>query len=285
MTRQRHILHELICECTLLKGMINNLDFRMILEDEFTAGIIEMLATRRIPIWLVFACQIQCDVRCILEERVVQCHEELQEMGQRVTTILTSYLNFEKDFQASPLGRTIKTTIGEVECWITEDFPAYQRTRLHTAHGILEEDMESYYYLRRHPFLCGLLIFRFSLTMNELGLQNSNFWGSTIAAVHLYNAVRHEIPGFPEWLDMGALILIHSVERIFWRKELPTDCAQYTKSYERATGVSEMIFQRKVNTSNDSSGPHPPEEVGTERHCTCFRSLRGILEALLFRTR
>jgi hypothetical protein len=40
---------------------------------------------------------------------------------------------------------------------------------------------------------------------------------------------------------MEALIMIHSNQRIFWRDCLPSDPAQYPRSYERSTGVSSMI--------------------------------------------
>jgi hypothetical protein len=147
-------------------------------EDEFTRGIIMMLATRRIPIWLIFASQIQCDIRYILESEVEQCHQELQTMGNRVQAILRNYIKFAEGFDA-PLSRVIRITFEEVECWITGDFAEPQRTELHRSHGVSENDIESFYYLRRHPVLCGLMTFRFSLTVNEIGLANSNQWGAT----------------------------------------------------------------------------------------------------------
>jgi len=65
------------------------------------------------------------------------------------------------------------------------------------------------------------MIFRFSLTLNELGLKTTNWWGSTIAAAHLFNAVRTDDSSFPRCLDMEALILIHSRECIFWPPNYP----------------------------------------------------------------
>lgn len=73
----------------------------------------------------------------------------------------------------------IKTTVEEIECWITDDFMEPDRSRLHLDHGEHQSDIECFYYLRRHPILCGLMKFRFSLTMNELGLSESNQWGAT----------------------------------------------------------------------------------------------------------
>jgi hypothetical protein len=244
MKRDKQILFEILAECCLLKAFKNDPGFMLPGEDELTIGLIKMLAIRRIPIWLVFASQIFIDIRWILETSVSKCHDELLQMGKRVDSILNNYISFSKDFDMPPNG-VIYTTVGEVECWITKDFAEPQRSDLYKAHGHPTSAVEPFAYLRRHPLLCGLMIFRFSLTMNEIGLKNSNQWGATIAAAHLYNAIRHECPEFPQWLDIEALILIHTRQRIFWRDNLPATPVQYIRCYERATGVGEMIAQRR----------------------------------------
>jgi hypothetical protein len=242
MARDRQITYEILAECCLIKPLRAHRDLSIPGEDEITRGVIEMLADRQIPIWLIFAIQIQCDIRYILEADVTRCHRELRSMGLRVGGILENYTRFAGGF-AVPIRTAIKTTLVEVDCWITKDFMGPDRLKLHIDHGESQDDVEPFYYLRRHPVLCGLMIFRFSLTMNELGLSNSNQWGATIASAHLYNAVRQELPEFPQWLDMEALIMIHSNQRIFWRDRLPSDPVQYSRSYEQSTGVSSMISQ------------------------------------------
>ncbi|RDL42300.1 uncharacterized protein BP5553_02279 [Venustampulla echinocandica] len=245
MARDRQILYEMIVECTLIKPLKSDPNFQIPGEDEFTVGLVEMLASRDIPIWLVLASQIHCDVRGLLEE--YNCHDQVLAMGERVQSIIGDYITFAKDFDI-PIWSVIETTVDEVSCWIIDDCMEPHRTDLHVSHGELEEDQEKYYYLRRNPVLCGLIIFRFSLTMNEIGLLNSNQWGATIAATHTYNALRHELPFFPRWLDMEALILTHSVQRIFWRDHLPSNPGQYSRSYDRSTGMSDMLAQRNSGT-------------------------------------
>ena len=95
-----------------------------------------------------------------------------------VRTILGDYTKFAEGFDA-PFSRVIKTTFDEAECWIIEDFTEPKRSQFHLSHGVHKDDSEPFYYLRRQPVLCGLMIFRFSLTMNEIGLYNSNQWGAT----------------------------------------------------------------------------------------------------------
>lgn len=120
------------------------------------------------------------------------------------------------------------------------------RTKINLMNGLQKEELEPFYYFRRNPILCGLMSFRSSLSMNELGLAVTNSWGSTIAAAHLYNALRHELPNFPQWLDMEALILIHSTDRIFWRPDLPSTTPEYSKSYDDATGIGKMLAQLRA---------------------------------------
>jgi len=115
MTRDRQILHELISECTLLKGLKRDPSFRIPAEDEFTIGVIEMLASRRIPTWLVVAAQIMCDIRYVLEEGAEHCHTELLQMGARVTNILSSYLEYAAEH--GRIHSIIQITAAEAKCW------------------------------------------------------------------------------------------------------------------------------------------------------------------------
>lgn len=72
---------------------------------------------------------------------------------------------------------------------------------------------------------------------------------------------------------MEALIIIHSNRRIFWRDRLPSDPVQYSRSYERATGVSEAMEQRHLSSSGvmapkklHERGIGPVSVVSTQYH-------------------
>ncbi|KAH8586168.1 hypothetical protein B0O99DRAFT_83821 [Bisporella sp. PMI_857] len=254
MLRDKRIAHELLQEGTMMRAIRKyNENFSIPGEDEFTLGIIRMMTTRHVPIWLIFATRVQVDIRCILENDAIRCHEELQMVGKRINFTLGNYCNFTKNTFV-PQHSAIKTTLNEIECWITCDFAEPDRRNLFRRNGI-DQELEPFYYLRRNPLLCGLMIFRFSLTMNELGLKTANQWGSTIAVAHLYNALTHEVDNFPQWPDMEALILIHSNQRIFWLDRLPESPAQYSSSYERATGVTSMTKQRRTTTNGSMITP------------------------------
>ncbi len=59
-SRDKRICYELLIECCLLKPLLKRSNAHIPGEDELTRGIITMLQTRVIPIWLIFAFQIQC---------------------------------------------------------------------------------------------------------------------------------------------------------------------------------------------------------------------------------
>lgn len=94
------------------------------------------------------------------------------------------YIDFGGDF-ALRIRRDIYATFDEAQWSIFEDLTEPTRSEIHLAHGESESDLEKFYYLRRHPTLCELMIFRFSLLMNELGLCNCNQWGASSKSSHL----------------------------------------------------------------------------------------------------
>lgn len=82
-----------------------------------------------------------------------------------------------------------------------------------------------------------------------------------VAAAHLYNAIHSEDPSFPDWVDIKALTYIHTTYRIFWRDYLPRNPYQYAQSYDRATGVNDMLAQRDQG-SNAVIKPRNVEQRG-----------------------
>ncbi len=166
MSRDKQILYELLSECCLLKGLRKAAGSNIPGEDFLTTGIIDMLETREISIWIMISCQIMCDIRYILDEDVIRCHQELVKVGKRYHGILGTYLDFSKDFYA-PRFKAIETTFAEIECWVIGDLAEPQRTDLHLSHGETKDQIEPFFYLRRNPVFAGLMIFRFSLSMND----------------------------------------------------------------------------------------------------------------------
>lgn len=119
-----------------------------------------MTDTQNVPIWLVFASLAMCDIRYILEVRVLKCYSELLSQGRRSKDILSNCMQFAGYFEL-PLSRLIHTTLRIIQCWATKDFL------------LATEEHEICYFQGRQPLLCGLLHFHISLVMSEMGLANA----------------------------------------------------------------------------------------------------------------
>lgn len=240
--KKRILLREFIAEVAVLKAMKRTGNAEFPVEDELTKGIIHFLQHRRITIWLVLACHVYLEIRYVLDENVTCAHEELLNTGARVKEALERYIEFSKDY-ARP-ARVLRTTIGEVESWVEDDFTEEARINLHAPHGIPPEDLEPFCIQRRHPIFCGLMILRFNLTMEELGLAISNNWGQVLAATHIYNMIRQELQDTaPVWEDMNALVTINKPEHLFVGG-LPREPVDYLKHYELAIGIKPQMFSK-----------------------------------------
>lgn len=195
MAADKIVLTDIVMEGTILKGMkANNASMGALPgEDEFTTGLIQFHETRRIPIWFVLACQIQCDIRYILEKNAKHCHEELLAAGKRAKKILVEYEDFQKDFEnhfGDAVDGFLKTTQRELDCWVLRDFFQSSKQALYK-YNKFTGDIEEYYYLKRNPVLCGLMVFRFALTMNDLGINIANGWGAISKSFYSYSKSNH----------------------------------------------------------------------------------------------
>lgn len=115
----------------------------------------------------------------------------------------------------------------------------------------LEDDMqrtgtptEEFALFKSHPLLCGVLIFHFSLRMQELGLILMNAWGTGIYAAYMYNAIQQDISDLGvQWPDMDKLIELHSPEHLFLGPK-PMEHEESFKKLCLATGVDSSAFFR-----------------------------------------
>jgi hypothetical protein len=252
MNRNVTVLSQFIAEMCLHKGAKKQ-GMKVPAEDELQRGTIEMLESRKLPLWLVFACQIFLDVRYILEEDVDRAQQELTALGEQVEEILDDFRERGSKNQPDFIKDSIDKTYKEAHCWgvvdalgldTRDDFHARARPDLMSR--ILYGKPEPYFLLRRHPIFCGLLVFRFSFAMQELGVTLANHWGATMAAAHIYNAVKSEIPDRLPWQDMETFISIHQAKHIFVG-ERPREPKEYWRRFELATGASAATFSA-INT-------------------------------------
>lgn len=241
----RNILHELLYEVDhLKKEMISN-DFRNFFQDGFTKGIRDFLNTKEVPIWLVFAAQVMCDIRFILGKEVVRCHDEVVLFSSHMirhleNCIWTAGTHHLREFHPITYDLYNDLRTYGLKDWMSPSFelpPAcWEHKEIH-ATPIPKNIHEKFSYLRRNPVMCGTWMLGQTLRYNEAGNRNTASEPSTISCIHLYNALRQEsrkdLDEYPEWKDMEFLIIMQSVDRLFNQSDKPSSSNDYVVSFEK----------------------------------------------------
>jgi hypothetical protein len=231
--------------------------------DELSRGLVEMIRTKKIPIWLVLGCQIYLDIHhtarlrrgltsCVaLQSSIGMAHKELQATGLHVSTTLQNYFDFSKDMSIKNWpqknDKNLQMIKQETDCWINKDIFAdvfaKSRRRFFKGINVTMPDKRPYAFLSRQPILCGMLLFRLNMRLQEVGVLLVNAWGSLPSVMHLYNAVKHESLdfNFPSWDDVEAVIKIQGKERIFVG-DYPTCPEDYMKRFDLVLGYSASMF-------------------------------------------
>ncbi|TGO63077.1 hypothetical protein BCON_0015g00050 [Botryotinia convoluta] len=241
----RNILHELLYEVWHLKKKMTASEDRNFIEDEFTKGIQEFLTTKQIPIWLVFAAQIMCDIRFALGKEVVHCHDEVILFSSHILQNLydcftMAGIHHLHDVEDATYQLYNDLCFHNLKDWMS---PTLDPPVTEGEHGEMhptpnsQKEHEKFSYLRRNPVMCGLMIFVSTIRYNDSGVRNAAFEPSTMSCIHLYNALRQEsrkdLDEYPEWKDMEFLILMQSVDRLFARRDQPSNPRDYVVSYEK----------------------------------------------------
>ncbi|ORZ35476.1 hypothetical protein BCR44DRAFT_1434307 [Catenaria anguillulae PL171] len=184
-----------------------------------------------------FAIQLFLDTHHVLRANVSRGFDDAKTTGhaildtlQRIdkNKILNHYREVDNNQQVQKMCASILLSIHET---MDVDLlaPLYGGDEVH---GPFE-----YRLLRNHPWLCGLLEYRFLHSANELGVFMGMAWGSTLMALHLYELGKLE--GFIGdettatsgqkdtlcglWADMERLITIHESKETLFRGRLPTN--------------------------------------------------------------
>jgi hypothetical protein len=255
--------------------------------DELSRGLIEMVKTHQIPMWLVLGCQLYLDIHHVMISHPMgnmgMAHRELQKMGLYATQTLQSYAKFSEkmsiDTWPKENDKILQYIRTETEEWINSDiyFPAQQQ--LFKSTKLPPSIIRPYSLFSRHPLLCGLMLFRLNMRLEEAGITLVNAWGSLPSVLHLYNAVKHESPNasFPPWEDLEAVINMHSKERIFVG-DYPDNPDQYLKRFCLVMGWSASIFvphrregRNTIQTQTPASKRGPREMTTTSATTNIFK--------------
>ncbi|KAL1985781.1 hypothetical protein VTN96DRAFT_7403 [Rasamsonia emersonii] len=212
---------------------------KLLVEDEFTGGIRDMVKTKHVPVWLAFAAPVILDTHRILGPNISQPFQELRLTGLRTKKTL--------DGVSQRSLSMIRLT------WPTCDKDMRRFTD--TVYGAVTDDMfaiapkeaprdEEFSFLKTHPILCGLLMFSFNLNMQQMGIPHVNSWGSVVSLAYLYNLIQQT--GFEPlyWEDMEKVIEFHDEKHIFIGGK-PKDVNDTYKKLWLAMGFAPSSFAPK----------------------------------------
>jgi hypothetical protein len=249
-------------------------------EDEFCAGLRELVKKQKFPLWLVFAAQIYLDVHHILRTDVGRGLRDLQAAGNAAKATLEEHFRFMKanpcefrDRQSESECRQMMSSIKEWGCDTQEskDLNKYSTRRS----GVRWEDN---CIVRKHPLLAGLLKFSIHLMMQEEGILLVNDITAVLLIAHLYNAVQAEgyLATTKPWKDLDFVLTTHSSRDIFVG-DRPNNPEDYAKRMSLAQGVSAETFamnRRKLGPKFSKKGQRelnhvcPVASAFRDRYCS-----------------
>jgi hypothetical protein len=247
---------------------LSRLKVKMPVVDELSRGLIEMMETKQIPIWLVLACQLYLDIFDTMFKGVgYDAHKQLQDCGQHVSKTVQEYLDFSKEMWLENWpeenDKALRILKLEADMWVNQDYCAFFQKKLLKAVNLPESSVRPYGLLSRHPILCGLMMFRLNLKLQEAGVTVVTARGSLPTVLHLYNAVKQELAevGFPLWEDAENVIQIQSKEQIFVG-EYPKNAEEYLKQFALVMGYSATSFGRNIRDGGrPRASKHGPREM------------------------
>ncbi|KAF2172731.1 hypothetical protein M409DRAFT_49268 [Zasmidium cellare ATCC 36951] len=181
------------------------------------------------------------DIHHVLWDDSTHPFEQMQATGKIVVDTLDSYFAFSR-------GRSVDVWTPEhdellqhlrtfADAWTQKDNMAPLFRSEYEKMGV---SRTPYLFLKRHPVLCGLLIYRMNTQLQE-----------PIYPAHLYNAARHSASLESDWKDMDYIISLHSPQRIFVGAP-PTEAIEYLKRFVLALGASATNFARNRRTGGRS---------------------------------
>ncbi|CAK1366228.1 unnamed protein product [Cercospora beticola] len=215
-------------------------------EDELTRGIRLMTDTcdaRQLPMFAGFAFQILLDIHNSLRNHVLQAHCDLQNHARRIVGIMDDYLRLSKNRRIdtwAPTNDEVLRMIKETaNFWVLDDI----MTNLPLPVPEGAPKMPSFYLLKNHPVLAGLLLFHLNLRVQDAGISLCNAWGSVLYPAHLYNACQQSAGLTAPWRDIEYMIETHSAKRLFVGAP-PSEPSDYLKRFVLALGGSAATFAR-----------------------------------------
>lgn len=200
---------------------ISKYNIHMFATDELTRGLGQMVLTKNIPIWLVFATAVFLDVHHILREKVELGFQELQARTSVAKSQLDRYFELSRglrkpDTWPKDNEKVFEQISDEMSKFILTDvvFP-FKATQYKSFRQPAPDESERFYLYKRHPILCGIQAFAVLLEIQQAGITLNNAVGTVIYPAHFYNALKQNDPSCASWPMIDEVIALHGAERIF----------------------------------------------------------------------
>ena len=230
---ERTILLEALPEFCLLRE--SKLQFPA--EDEMTKALRQYCQTKQISIFLCFATQIYLETTHIRRDEIATSFHELQTMGERVKTAISTVLAQPRSaVWPNENDQILRNITSFVDLLIHGDaIDKMRRIFLKPIYG--QGNTEKHYLLSRHPLLCGLLQFFLTIMIRTEASFMATSWASILYVGHHYNALRQTSNLVDVWPDMETFILINTPRRLFVGG-LPTTLEDCLRRYSLMMGTA-----------------------------------------------
>lgn len=207
--------------------------------DEITCGFIEFAKAKRPKLWHCFAAQILLDIYHTTRLNPAGPWNDLRMAGLRSSKTITDFKALSAThpkpaFWPKEGDQEIDNIQKCIDACIKRD---PQLALWHYQMSIQTHD--EYFFYKKNPILCGLLMFQLTSRMQIIGQGLVNQWYDVQQMAFLYNLVQKVPNETLEWPDIEAFISIHGENRIFVG-DRPKNAAESLNRLEAATGISSV---------------------------------------------
>lgn len=247
--------------------------------DGMTRAIHEMTKQDDVIPWLVLAAQVYLDIHHILRQKVSDGFNDLiksaKYIEKNVQQILGFQMNVRPDNWPKSNNDMLFRILDVIKTWVNLDEVQEARIRMHERVGVEESPAESFYFLKNHPWYCGLLLYHIKASAREASIAFVNSLGSILSSAQLYNVLRQEGLMTNVWPDMDLALLMHRTEGLFIGG-FPKTTADYSEQFSLAMKHSaKNPGKDSISTVVAKSGPRrlsqlsPICEIFKDRFCGC----------------
>ena len=224
-------------------------------EDELTLVVRTVFKTREVTISAAFALQLFLDIHHTLRDKADSAFRRLSDVASFARKNIKETLRFHDGLQTRKWSSQDEQKMTSFSDCIFE----YILSDPHrVACNKLRRELirPPYYFLRNHPWACGLWKFYIQAQLHTIGLSLIGTRGAVKSCVHLYNAMCQEDLLDYEWPDMQLLFKTRDSKSLFGG-DAPRCPEDYRKNFklDMSDALKEMApvmldFKRKYCAVN-----------------------------------